>query len=119
MKKKDIVPNIPDEPYKGMEFQSFLSLLTKEQYTYWHEIATALGVERHTITRWKAHPEAQKIINAELDEAIRMMKKVGSRDWRMWRERAKMLGITDKAELDITSGGKPIPIYGGKSTEEV
>lgn len=100
--------NVPNVPYKEEEFEAFLKSITLSQQSYWYEIAQSLGIDRKTIYRWKQHPKAKELINKELEEALAKMKETGNKDWRMWRERTKILGLPEKTELDITSLGEPI-----------
>lgn len=93
-------PNVPQEIYKTMEFEAFLKQIGSGSIRNWSILAEALGVDRHTIIRWKQHPMAQAAINAGIEEALRKMTETGGADWKMWREQAKMLGVKDKQVVE-------------------
>lgn len=90
------IPNVPVDPYKEMEFDIFLKQIGNANLPNWSILAEALGVGRHTIKRWREHPLAKQAISSAIEENIRRMSEVGDSDWRMHREKLKMLGVEDK-----------------------
>lgn len=97
-KKDSYVP--PENPAKEMEFEEFLQLIGDSRVNNWSEIAEALGVDRSTITRWRKTPQARIALIHGVNKAIEKMEETGGGDWRMWRERANMLGVVDKKKID-------------------
>lgn len=93
------VPNVPENPYNEEEFEVFIEAIGNSNLRNWSIIAEALGVSRKTITRWKKHPRAQHSIAMAIQKNISSMEKVGKEDWRMYREKLKMLGVKDKQEF--------------------
>ena len=81
---------------KVNEYQAFLKLLKEGQFETWEVIAEAVGVHRNTIMDWKKLPEAQKAIVDGIQLAIKKMETAGKKDWKMWREKLKLLGVRDK-----------------------
>lgn len=97
------------KPYKKDEFERFLELLKSgTALEHWQNFAEALGVSRDTINVWKDLPLAKKARATGLDRALEGMESAGSGDWRMWREKAKLLGADVVEKVDVMSGGKPI-----------
>lgn len=97
-------------PYKDVEFKAFIGLIKQGQHAHWGQIATALGVENDTITRWKKTPEAQEAISDGISHALERMQQSGSKDWRMWETKLKLLGINTTNKIDVTSGGEKLNI---------
>lgn len=97
-------PNSPEKPYFGVEFDKFLEAIGEAQIDNWSAIAEALGVDRKTIYLWRKHPLAQKAISTGISRALDKMEKSGESDWRMWRERAKILGVKDRQTLEHEVG---------------
>lgn len=95
---------------KITEFKEFIKILEGEQIEHWTEIAKVLGVNNDTITAWKKTKEAKDAIAKGIKKALSEMQKSGRNDWRMWREKTKMLGVNDVEKQDITSGGQSIII---------
>lgn len=93
------VSNVPKNPYYELEFQEFIKNIGNTGLSNWSITAEALGVSRKTITRWKQHPIAKKAIAKSIGETIAKMEAVGKNDWRMYREKLRMLGIKDKQSL--------------------
>lgn len=81
---------------KQAEFEAFLKIIKKGRVENWSVIAEALGVREATISEWKQHPLAQKAITEGIERCITEMERAGKDDWRMWREKLKMLGVKDK-----------------------
>lgn len=110
MKKND--KKNTKNPYKTKKFEAFIELIKGNVTCHWVQIADALGVDKTTITRWKKLPLAQKAIRDGIERALEGMEKAGSKDWKMWESKLKMLGVSpiERSESDVTSGGKPIPI---------
>lgn len=92
------------KPYKEMQFEEFLKAIGNANIQNWSVLAEALGVDRKTIMTWREHPLAQAAISNAIEESIRKMSEVGSMDWRMWREKAKILGVKDKTTLEHEVG---------------
>lgn len=87
--------------YKKEEYEEFLKMLKDGKIDEnWSIIAEALGVDRETLVRWRKKPEARRAINKGIQEALKGMINAGSDDWRMWRERLKMLGVKDVQHLE-------------------
>jgi hypothetical protein len=93
------VPNVPQNPYLESEFEEFLSNIGNSNLKNWSLVAEALGVSRKTISRWKKHPVAKTAIAKAISENVSRMEKVGRGDWRMYREKLRMFGISDKQEV--------------------
>lgn len=94
------VPNVPQNPYNEAKFEEFLKSIGNVNISTWSIFAEALGVNRRTITRWKKHPLAQQAISKAISNAIYNMEKAGFKDWRMWREKLKMLGVKDRQTIE-------------------
>lgn len=112
--------NSDTRPYKKEEFDAFISTIKGGAVGHWVQIARVLGVDKDTITAWKALPQAQKAIKDSVDSTMEKMMEAGKDDWKMWESKMKMLGVSpiEKAETDVTSGGKPIaPILGNVRTD--
>lgn len=92
------------EPYKEIEFDAFLKEIGNANIQNWSILAEVLGVNRETIVRWKRHPLAQAAISNAIEENLRKMEVVGVNDWRMYREKLKMLGVKDKSTLKHETG---------------
>lgn len=111
------------KPYKEVEFETFLNLIGDENIENWTIMAEVLGVSRDTIGLWMKHPKAKAAISKAINKNLAEMEKAGKRDWKMYREKLKMLGVIEKQRTELT--GKdgerliPSPIYGGKSTENI
>jgi len=90
------------DPYKQMEFEKFLEILQSSPVNNWSIVATVLGVDRETILRWRKHPRAREILIKALQETIENMEESGAADWRMWREKAKLLGVDDVQTVELT-----------------
>lgn len=103
-KEPTSVPNVPENPYNDVAFEEFIKAIGEAQIDNWSAIAEALGVSRKTITRWKKHPMAQSAISKGISKALDKMEKAGEADWRMWRERAKILGVKDVTTLEHEVG---------------
>lgn len=81
------------EPYQEAKFEAFLGLIKNDGAKNWTAIAKALDVHPNTITAWKRHPEAQQAIADEVKRSLEQMEKVGTKDWRMWESKLKILGV--------------------------
>lgn len=95
---------IPENPYNVVEFEEFLKQIGNANIKNWSILAEALGVSRATVVRWKQHPLAQQAINQAINESMEGMEKAGKDDWRMYREKAKMLGVKDRQTLEHEVG---------------
>ncbi len=93
---------------KKAEFKAFIKFIKQGADAHWIQVAEAIGVDKDTINRWKKLPEAQKAIQKGIDHAMKRMSVTGTRDWRMWRSKLKMLGISPVEKSDITSDGEKI-----------
>lgn len=108
--KKKKESDKPDEvePYKEEEFESFLALIEEGNIKSWTVLADALGVSRETINQWKNHSLAKQAYIKGLAHALEKMEESGKRDWRMWREKAKILGVKDEQVLGAPVGATKI-----------
>src|SRR3990167_7000058 len=86
------------KPYYEERFNKFVTLLSEERLPHWQNIGEALGVTGGTITQWKRHPKAQAAIIKGIEFALQQMETSGKKDWRMWAEKLKMLGVKTKDE---------------------
>ena len=109
-KAKENITNQTVEPYKGVEFEKFLELIGNENIQNWTIMAQVLGVGRETIVRWKQHPQAKQAIGEAINNSMKNMERSGARDWRMHREKLKMLGVEDNTNIDIKSDGEEIKL---------
>lgn len=90
----------PVDPYNGIEFEEFLKSIGNANIKHWSILAEALGVSRRTVIRWKQHPLAQEAIKTAIAESLEGMEKSGKDDWKMHREKAKILGVKDKTTIE-------------------
>lgn len=88
---------------KQAEFEAFLKIIKKGRVENWSVVAEALGVREATISEWKQHPLAQKAITEDIERCITEMEGAGKDDWKMWREKLKMLGVRDKDQQPVAS----------------
>jgi len=86
---------------KVAEFEAFLKILELEKIDSWESIAGALGVHRKTIESWRQHPLAQKAKAEGIDYALKQMETAGRGDWKMWREKLKILGIKEEPAVAV------------------
>jgi hypothetical protein len=86
------------------QFEAFLKIIRENKVEHWVNVAEALGVHQNTIVNWKKHPLAQKAIAEGIQHALEQMEKTGGRDWKMWREKLKMLGVEDKSGAKVAVG---------------
>lgn len=91
-------------PYNDLAFEVFLKAIGEAHIENWTIMAEALGVHYSTIMRWKQHPMARQALRAGLAKSLDGMEKYGKEDWRMHREKAKMLGAKDKSTLELEVG---------------
>lgn len=89
-------------PYLEEEFEAFLKTIGDANIENWTIMAEAIGVSRETIVLWKKHPRAKEAINNAIAKSILAMEKVGARDWKMHREKLKMLGLIEKQRNEHT-----------------
>lgn len=92
------------DPYKSMEFEIFIKMIGESNLENWQAAASALGVDRATIWRWRQHPRARKALAEAGLFALKMMRAVGFSDWKMWREYAKIAGIEDIQTVEHRGG---------------
>lgn len=88
---------------KKAEFEAFLKAIKKGRIENWSVIAEAIGVREATISEWKQHPLAQKAITEGVERCIAEMERAGKDDWKMWRDKLKMLGVKDKEQQSATT----------------
>lgn len=88
---------------KRAEFEALLKVIKKGKVENWSVIAEALGVREATISEWKQHPLAQRAITEGIERCISEMERAGKDDWKMWREKLKMLGVKDKEQQPATT----------------
>ncbi len=98
------VTNVTTDPYLDVEFEVFLKEIGNANLPNWTILAEALGITRQTISRWRQHPMAKQAINAAIEENLREMSIAGKGDWKMHREKLKMLGVKDKTTLEHELG---------------
>lgn len=87
--------------YKDNEFRAFIDTIEAGQQGHWIDIAQALSVDKNTITEWKKTPEAQEALRKGINHALQCMQQAGSRDWRMWETKLKMMGIVTKPNISV------------------
>lgn len=92
------------DPYKDVEFDAFLKIIGNANLPNWSVVAEALGVSRMTIIRWKEHPLAKQALTQAIEENLRKMTEIGSTDWKMYREKLKLLGIKDRQTIEHEAG---------------
>lgn len=85
----------------SQKFETFLALIESQNIDSWMSIAEAVGVSRKTIYEWRKHPQAQLATSRAIAKCIRKMEEVGADDWKMWRERLTMLGVTKKESVEV------------------
>jgi len=98
------VPNVPQSPYEDMAFNEFIKQIGNANLPNWSIVAEALGVSRKTIYRWRQTPEGQAALSNAIEENLREMEVDGKGDWRMRREKLKMLGVRDVTTLEHEAG---------------
>jgi len=81
---------------KQAEFDAFIEIIERGKVEHWSVVAEALGVREATINEWKKHPLAREAIASGIQRCLEKMEEVGSGDWRMWREKLKILGVRDR-----------------------
>jgi hypothetical protein len=81
----------PFSPYKKIEFEAFLSNLSNCNFGCWVVYARALGVSRQTMYRWRKHPLFRQALIEAVDYNLKEMERVGKHDWKMWREKIRMI----------------------------
>jgi len=96
--------------YKDIEFAEFIKEIEDGSIAHWQEIAEALDVDADTITAWKKMPEAVEARKKGISNALAGMQKAGTRDWRMFEAKLKMLGINppQKVQAEIKDSRKEI-----------
>ena len=87
------------DPYKDDQYIKFIATIKGGQIpAHWEILAETLRVHRNTIMEWKKLPEFAAAIDEGLNEALRMMKETGGKDWKMWRERVAILSREKKTD---------------------
>lgn len=98
------MPNIGPNIENRDKFREFIKSLKEDQVRHWVELATAADVSEATISRWKQLPEARRHLDIAIINTIENMESAGKKDWRMWADKLKMLGVNPpqkiKAEID-------------------
>ena len=102
-------------PRKSQEFDLFLYILEQGQGMHLGQIAEALGVVPETLSEWRKDPRSIQAQAVGVIESLNKMKSVGAEDWRMWKDKLALSGITEVKRTDLTSLGEKIeiPILGG------
>ena len=97
-------------PQDKDKFRDFIKALKEDQVRHWVELATAANVSEATISRWKQLPEARKHLDLAVINTIENMENAGKKDWRMWADKLKMLGVNppQKVEAEINDVRKEI-----------
>ena len=96
------MPEMPEiDPYKEESYNRFLELLKMDYLYNWKALAYVLKVDPKTIYRWRHTPAAQKIVNDEIARLIQEMERAGKDDWRMFREKAKIMGVEDVTKVEV------------------
>jgi hypothetical protein len=90
------------------EYSNFLEYVQKGKVDHAVLYAKSLGIDRRTLVHWLSQPELREAMQKAVDDLVDGMKKAGTKDWRMWREYLKMLGIDDETKIDITTNGEKI-----------
>jgi hypothetical protein len=98
--EKGAEKQVPEDPYLEMEFEGFLNLIGEANLLNWSIIAEALNVHRNTISRWKKTPEARQAIKTAIAQNLQEMEIAGKGDWKMNREKLKMLGVNEKQVIE-------------------
>ncbi len=93
--------------YKEDEFRAFIEAIEQGQQCHWVDMARALNVDKNTLTAWKSTPEAKQAISKGIERALQCMEQAGARDWRMWREKLKMLGLSDSPQIVLSESHNP------------
>lgn len=96
--------------FKKDEFSEFIATIKEEQIAHWENVAEAIGVARSTIQRWRELPEAQDAITIGITRTLEQMENAGKKDWRMWAEKLKMLGVNppQKIQAEVSDSRKII-----------
>ena len=113
MSDNDIVPtngtSETSSPYYDAPFEEFVKSIGDVKVGEWQIYAKVLGVSRTTIWRWKQHPMAKAAISQAIGKSMAAMESTGASDWKMHREKLKMLGIEDESKIKLeTSVGEVI-----------
>lgn len=87
-------------PWKKDQFREFLQTIKHGKVEHWIDIAKAIDVDQDTITHWKTLPEAQDAITTGIAYTIDQMETSGKKDWRMWENKLKMLGINPAMKIE-------------------
>lgn len=96
------IPEIADiDPYKEESYTRFLELLSMDYLYNWKALADVLKVDPKTIYNWRKTPAAQKIINDEIARLMQEMERAGKDDWRMFRDKAKIMGVEDVNKVEV------------------
>lgn len=90
------------DPYKEESYTRFLELLQQDYLYNWTGLAYVLKVDPRTIYRWRHTPAALKIINDEIKRLMVEMERAGKDDWRMFRDKAKIMGVEDITKVEVT-----------------
>lgn len=82
------------------KFREFIKSLKEDGVRHWVELATAANVSEATISRWKQLPEARKHLDLAVINTIENMETAGKKDWRMWSDKLKMLGVNPPQKVE-------------------
>jgi len=91
----------PDDPYNKVEFEEFIKSIGDVGLEHWNSYAIALGVSIKTIKRWRQHPLAKQALARAIQDNLREMRNAGINDWRMYRDKLKMLGVEDSTTVKV------------------
>ncbi len=95
---------ITKNPHNEVAFEKFLEEIGNVNIENWTIFAKALEVDRTTLVRWRKHPRAQKAFLDAINSNILLMEKAGALDWKMYREKLKMLGVKDENTIEHEAG---------------
>ncbi len=95
---------ITKNPTNEEAFEAFLVEIGNAGIGNWVVLAEALGVDRTTLIRWRKHPRAKQALIEAINDNIKKMEQAGTLDWKMYREKLKMLGVKDKTTLEHEAG---------------
>ena len=83
------------------QFDAFIDKLEQGTAAHWSDIAAALGIGNDTIIEWRKHPRAQEAIRKGIEYALSQMEQSGRKDWRMWSDKLRMLGVGKEEKKEI------------------
>lgn len=94
---------------KRAEFDLFTHILESgEAAGHLYEIAEALGVARETLSEWQKDPRVIEAKTRGIRLALQEMQKAGGSDWKMWKDKLSLYGLSAVQKSDFTSGGEKL-----------